>query len=76
MLADYLEKNKIIQIKFANSVGITQPYLSQMLRGKCNPKMETLNRVVAACGGDIRMEHLLQEFKPKIYEEIYQALRG
>lgn len=72
-LTEYLKLYKLTQAGLAAKIGITQPYLSELLAGQRTPKLETLNRILAECGGEIRMEQLLEQFKPEIYRAIMQS---
>jgi DNA-binding transcriptional regulator YdaS (Cro superfamily) len=53
-LRDWLENEQIPQWKFAEKVGISQPYLNQLLAGKRTPSADVAQRIEAATKGAVR----------------------
>ncbi|MEM0996433.1 MAG: helix-turn-helix transcriptional regulator [Bacteroidota bacterium] len=50
MVRAYLEENKITQTAFANELGVTKGYVSQLLNGSSNITLKTMVRIVLATG--------------------------
>ena len=44
-LSEYLKKNKISQEKFAELVGVTRPFITNIANGKKNPSIQLAGRI-------------------------------
>jgi len=63
-LGEYLEEEN--HTKFARSIGISQPLLSLILKGKRQASLHLCNRILQETCLEVRLEDL----RPDLYEEI------
>ena len=52
------------------SIGISEQAMSRIVNKKQRVGLKMLNRMLAACGGEVSMEELCKEFRPDIYKII------
>jgi transcriptional regulator with XRE-family HTH domain len=57
-LKDYLKKNKITQANFASLIGISQGYLSLIVRGLNNPSFKLALKIEKITLGQVTTEDL------------------
>lgn len=68
-LKDFLKDQEISAVKFAETIGVSQPAVGLWLSGKRMPEPEVLERIIEATKGqvtvqdlhDARIEHLRSE---------------
>lgn len=56
----YLKTNKITELKFANRVNVSQPFISQICNGNRRPSPELADLIEKATGGSVTFEELLR----------------
>lgn len=66
VLGEYLEEEN--HTLFANSIGISQPMLSLILKGERKASLQLCNRIIQETCLEVRLEDL----RPDIYSEIME----
>ncbi|UWQ30225.1 helix-turn-helix transcriptional regulator [Leisingera sp. M523] len=64
-LSKYLKRKKIRQKAFAEKVGISAPYLNQILAGKRRPGIDLMEKIQNATGGEVPVSEWLGKRKSK-----------
>ena len=63
-LSEYLKKNKISQEKFAELVGVTRPFITNIANGKKNPSIQLAGRIEEVTKGKVTLKDLLEMNAP------------
>ena len=63
-LADYLSQNDIKRFKFAELIGVSQSYVTQLCQGHVWPGREIVQRIMDATDGMVRANDFV-EIPPK-----------
>lgn len=52
-IKEVIKENKFTVVALANTIGITQPNMSNIVNGKSTPSLETLEKIAIALGVNI-----------------------
>ena len=58
-IAQYCNKHEITKLAFARQVGLSEPYICQMISGRDKPGRNAALTIVAKTGGEVPLERLL-----------------
>lgn len=58
-LTDYLDAHSITDAEFGSRIGLSQPQVSKLRRGKHWPQRETMERIREATGGAVTADDFL-----------------
>lgn len=65
-LANYLKDKRIKQKDFAETIGVSEGYLSQMCKGTHSPSLSMAIRIEDATGGAVAVRDLLPTNHPEL----------
>ncbi len=63
-LAMYLDDRGLTQGHFAQQIGISRTYLSDVIRDRCNPSRRVVNAISATTGVNVDMLSVLADLCP------------
>lgn len=55
-LNEHLDGAKIRQNEFASRIGVSEPFLSQLLKGTRRPSFKVMQRIASETGGAVPLE--------------------
>jgi len=58
-IAQYCQKHEITQAAFARQVGLSEPYVCQLISGRDRCGRNAALKIVAKTGGEVQLERLL-----------------
>ena len=56
VLREARERAGLTQLELAERLDVSQPVVARLESGRANPRLETLNKAIAATGHDMRVE--------------------
>lgn len=66
-IKEYLTKENMSQRELAKSIGVSDPYVSEIIAGKKNPSPALATRIEKATNGEVKASDLLQHLVPDGY---------
>ena len=63
-LSEYLKNTSLTQEKFANLVGVTRTFITNILNGKRNPSIQLARRIEEVTDGQVPLKDLLHPEAP------------
>lgn len=63
-LSEYLKETKLTQEEFAALVGVTRPFITNILNGKRNPSIQLAIRIDEVTNGKVPLKDLLHPEAP------------
>lgn len=73
-LGDWLEAKGLTQTAFAALIGSDQAHVSDLVRGKNRPRLDTVVAIEKATGGAVKAEDWMQPKRVRV-EKLRQAVR-
>lgn len=68
-IAEYFKKNPTLTTtEFAKKIGVSQPFVTYLIRGVKKPSKETAEAIERETDGDVRASDLLEHLVPEGYE--------
>lgn len=68
-IAEYFQKNpKLTTTEFARRIGVSQPFVTYLIRGVKKPSTETAEAIERETQGQVRASDLLEHIVPEGYE--------